>query len=305
MKSGKVKIIQWKPLVYLIPAFLVYTVFMVIPLFGSLIYGFFKWQGIGEMEFVGFQNYINLFSQYPFNERFFNAFINNLKFFAIVLIFQNVIALAMSVLLCQKLRGMKLFRFVFFLPTTLSVIIVGYLWVLLLNPIWGPVNNVLRAIGLGDLALPWLGNTHTALPGVALANSWQYMGIPMMMFLAAINNIDQTINESAVIDGCTSWNLFRYITLPMLRPTIGMTTVLLFVRSFSAFEIVYAMEGTLADPMYATDIFGTFFYRTLFGQNLGAPQDFGMGAAIAVCMLLFIAGGVGLWQMWDKKINND
>lgn len=253
------------------------------------------------MQFVGLQNYIDLFTKFPYNERLRNAFVNNVLFFLFTLIFQNLIALIIALILSRKLKGSNAFRFIFFLPTTLSVIIVGYLWTLMLNPTWGSVNLLLKGIGLGSLATPWLGDTKTALLSITIANAWQYIGIPMMLFTASINNIDQSIEESAMIDGCGQLKKIRYITLPLLRPILGMETVLVFVANFSAFEIVYAMAGTSAGPMYSTDIFGTFFYRTLFGEVGGATQDYGMGAAIATIMLLFITLGVVIWINWDKK----
>ncbi|HHW48202.1 MAG TPA: sugar ABC transporter permease [Clostridiaceae bacterium] len=294
---------KFEPIKYILPAFLVYTVFMTLPLFGSLLYSFFEWQGIGEMRYVGIQNYIKLFTQYPYNERLVNVIINNFKFFFLTIIFQNIVALGIAILLSFNLKGKNFFRFTFFLPTTLSVIIVGYLWTLLLNPTWGPINSFLKSIGLEKLALNWLGNTKTSLICITIANAWQYMGIPMMIFLAGINNIDESINESSIIDGCNELKRMWYITLPLLRPIIGMTTILVFVRNFSAFEIVYAMAGTSAGPLYSTDIFGTFFYRTLFGETNSAPQDFGMGATIATCMLFIISLGVIIWQIWDKRVN--
>ena len=141
----------------------------------------------------------------------------------------------------------------------------------------------------------WLGNEGTALTAVAVANAWQYTGIPMMLFVAGINAISSDQYEAAAVDGCGEWKKFLYVTLPNLKSIIFIVSTMTFVGNFSSFEIIYAMEGTLGAPNYATDTLGTFFYRTAFGARTGSPPEMGMGAAIAAVMTLLIGVGVVLW----------
>ena len=160
----------------------------------------------------------------------------------------------------------------------------------------------LRALGLDSLALSWTGNESTALLSVAIANAWQYTGIPMMLFIAALNNISDDQYEAAEIDGGNGWHKFWYITIPNIKSIIFIVTTMTFVGNLSAFEVVYAMEGTLAGPNYSTDILGTFFYRTCFGARTGSPPDMGLGAAIAAVMTLIIGIGVVFWlRMYTKQ----
>ncbi|MCQ2437769.1 MAG: sugar ABC transporter permease [Clostridia bacterium] len=277
------------------PAFVVYTAFMLIPLVASLGLSFFKWSGYGAKEFVGIDNFVRLFSDPNYSVRFRNALGNNLYFFVITMLIQNCTALMLAVLLERGLRGSKIFRAIYFAPSTVSVVIVGYLWLLIFNPKWGALNLMLGKIGINMRSFPWLGNESTALTAVAVANAWQYIGIPMMLFVAGLNAISSEQYEASAVDGCNEWKQFLYITLPNLKPILYIVATMTFVGNFSSFEIIYAMEGTLGAPNYATDTLGTFFYRTAFGARTGSPPEMGMGAAIAAAMTVIIGLGVIIW----------
>jgi len=284
------------------PALVIYTVFMLVPLIASLGLSFFEWTGYGEKTFVGFTNFIKLFTEEPYPTRLWNALGNNIKFFVVTMLVQNVVALILAVLLQRGLKGSNFFRKIFYAPSTVAVVIVGYIWTLIYNPTWGPLNVLLKKIGLGDLAIAWTGNESTALIAIAIANAWQYIGIPMMLFIAALNNIPDDQYEAVEIDGGNSWHKFCYVTIPNIKDIIFIVCTMTFVGNLSAFEIVYAMEGTLAGPNYSTDILGTFFYRTCFGARTGSPPDMGLGAAIAAIMTLIIGIGVVAWlKVYTKK----
>jgi raffinose/stachyose/melibiose transport system permease protein len=280
---------------FVAPAFLIYTIFMLLPLFASLGLSFFQWTGYGAKTFVGFDNYIKLFTRPEYSVRFWGALKNNFLFFIYTMIFQNLLAVILAAFLNMKIRGVKLFRTIYFAPTTLSIIIVGFIWTLIYNPMWGPLNVGFKAVGLETLARPWLGLESTALICIAIANAWQYVGVPMMLFLAGMQAVPDEVYDSASIDGATGFKQFFKITLPLISPVIFIITTLVFVSNFSAFEIIYAMEGTLGAPNYKTDILGTFFYRTCFGQRVGTPPDMGLGAVIATAMFVIIGFGVFLW----------
>lgn len=279
----------------ILPALIVYVLFMLLPLVASLGLSFFEWTGYGEKTFVGLDNFVKLFTLAPYPERLLNALGNNLYFFLATMLIQNVVALILAVLLQRGLRGSNFFRTVFYAPSTVSVVIVGFLWTLIFNPTWGPLNVALRALGLGNLATAWTGNESTALFSIAVANAWQYIGIPMMLFIAALNNIPMDQYEAVDMDGGNGWHKFWYVTIPNIKSIIFIVCTMTFVGNLSAFEVVYAMEGTLAGPNYSTDILGTFFYRTCFGARTGSPPDMGLGAAIAAVMTLIIGIGVVLW----------
>src|SRR5256885_1610269 len=141
---------------------------------------------------------------------------------------------------------------------------------------------------------PWLGREGPALIVVGLMSVWQYVGIPMLLFSAALLAIPDEIIEAARVDGAGAWRIFRGIQLPMIAPTIGVVAILTFVGNFNAFDLIYAVQGGLAGPEFSTDIMGTFFYRTFFGfqLQLGSPT---LGATVAGMMFLIILFGVCLY----------
>jgi len=279
---------------------------MLLPLVASLGLSFFEWSGYGAKKFVWFRNYVKLFTEAPNNVRLGNALKNNLYFFIITMVIQNLLALMLAIFLQRGFRGFKALRTIFFAPSTVSVIIVGFLWTLIYNPIWGPLNNILGAIGLDKLQMAWLGSKTTALTAIAVANAWQYTGIPMMLFVAGLNSIPNELYEACSVDGGSEWHKFRYVTIPSLKSVLLIVATMTFVGNFSSFEIIYAMEGTLAGPNYATDVLGTLFYRTTFGARTGSPPDMGLGATIATVMSVLIGVGVLFWlRLYVKEDSSE
>lgn len=291
---------------FITPSLIIYITFMLLPLVASLGLSFFEWSGYGAKKFVGFSNYIKLFGDEPFNTRLWNALTNNIYFFAVTMIIQNLLALVIALVLQRSMRGYKGFRALFFAPSTVSVVIVGFVWTLIYNPIWGPLNTILKGLGLETWAIAWLGNKTTALTAVAVANAWQYTGIPMMLFVAALNAIPNELYEACSVDGGNEWHKIFYVTIPSIMPMVFIVTTITFVGNLSSFEIIYAMQGTLAGPNYATDVLGTLFYRTAFGARTGSPPDMGMGATIAAVMSFIIGIGVYFWlRMYTKDNTKD
>ncbi len=288
---------------FLLPAFLLYTVFMIWPLFQSLYFSFFEFKGLARGDFVGLRNFQELLTRYPVNEQLPRAFLHNIYFFVGTMAIQNTMGLLFARLLHGSRRGKRFFQTVYILPYLISALVVGYLWSLMLNPLFGPVNQVLKAIGLEELALPWLGDPRTALPAIILVNAWQWMGFPMLLFSAGLANITDDLREAAQIDGATHWKLFRHIELPLLLPVIGIVTVLTFIGNFNAFGIVWAMGGVNGEPAGATDVLGLVFYRTAFRGGIDA---FGLASALAVLMFVFIFGVsmfmLGRFRRWEENL---
>lgn len=275
---------------YALPALVFYLAFMVYPLLDSVRLSLYTGNAANR-EFVGFQNFINLFTDEFYKGQYFNALGNTIIFFFIHMLVQNVLGMLFAVLLTNpKMRGRQIYQTIIFIPTTFAVLVTGYLWKLLLNPVWA--KPFLSGIGLPGLAQPWLGKESTALIAVALVSCWQWIGIPTMMFVAALRNIPDDYYEAASIEGANSWDVFWRIKLPLLKPQVGMIAILTFVNNFNAFDIVFSMETANGAPGYATDLIGTLFYRVgIAGQHpIGIP-DPGMGAAIATITFLILAVG--------------
>ena len=285
---------RWHILVFLFPAFLVYTAVMILPLIETLRQSFYNLVD-GQLTFVGLANFKVLFGDVRWAHDFWNALRNNFIFFVIHMCVQNPIGVALAAMLSlPKLRFVTFYRTAMFLPTLLSFVIVGFIWKLILSPIWGVAPWMMDLVGLKAFFSPWLGKPGSALIAVALISVWQYVGIPMMLIYAALLNIPEEVIEAAECDGVTGWSQFWKIKLPLVLPSIGIISILTFVGNFNAFDLVYTVQGALAGPDGSTDILGTLLYRTFFGFQLQLG-DRSMGATIATVMFLIILAGVSFY----------
>ncbi len=292
---------RWFLVWYILPALVVYTTFMLVPIINSMRLSFFSGDGLIPNEFVGFDNYIKLFAEYPFNERFWNAFFNNIKFFVMVTLYQNILGFLMAVLLTRGLRFSAFLRKLSFIPTTLSVLVVGFLFSMIFNPVWGVFDQILRVLGLESLIRPWLGDRLTALPIVSMVVSWQFFGESIIFYTAGIDAIDDEMLEAARIDGAGFFSEIWHIILPSILPVVGIVTILIFVGDFTQFDIIYAMSTSMGNPGYSTDIFGSLFYRTAFSSPERGGWGMGMGAAVATIMFVFVFVGVGLFLIFFNR----
>ena len=286
------KPVRWHIAVFLAPAVLIYTAVMIIPLFGTLLQSLYNKGEGGARVFVGLQNFATLFGDALWSDAFWNALGNNTWFFIIHMLVQNPIGVALAAILSTpRLRMAAFYRTAIFIPTILSFVIVGFVWKLILSPIWGIAPGMLDAVGLKMLFAPWLGKEEYALTALALVSVWQFVGIPMMLIYAALLSIPDEILEAAEMDGITGMSQFWKIKLPLILPSIGIISILTFVGNFNAFDLIYVAQGALAGPDYATDILGTFLYRTFFGFQLQLGDPY-MGSAIAGAMFGIILIGV-------------
>lgn len=271
-------------IVFLAPAFLLYTVFIIYPLINAFGYSLFEWRGTVRAGFAGVQNYVEVLSK----AGILGAFWHNCIFFVGVMLIQNTAGLAFAVFMQSIRRGQRFFQTAFTLPYMVSPIVVGYLWSLMLSPSFGVVNDVLESIGLDSLALPWLGNPTTALPVVILVKAWQWVGFPMLLFGAALAGIPGEYAESARVDGASGPTVFRRVTLPLLLPAMGIVGILTFIDAFNIFDLIYALEGQLGSPAGTTDVMGLFLYRTAFRST--DINSVGLSSALAVTLFVFIFG---------------
>jgi raffinose/stachyose/melibiose transport system permease protein len=278
---------RWVLLVFVAPAVVLYTTFIVYPLFSALQYSFFDWKGTARGEFAGLSNFSDLFSVYPLDEQLVRAFLHNCLFFVGTMAVQNTLGLLFAVLLQRRRFGKRLFQTIYTLPYMVSPIVVGYLWVMMLRPEFGALNAAFDAAGLDGLSRPWLGDPSTSLPTVILVNAWQWIGFPMLLFGAALAGIPEEFEAAARVDGAGGWGIFRHITLPLLTPAIGTVAVLTFIGNFNVFGLIYAVGGSQGGPAGSTDVLGLLFYRTAFEGGLNA---IGRSSALAVLMFVFIFG---------------
>ena len=282
-------------LLFLGPAVAVYSAVSIYPLLATMALASYKIGQSGDYQFVGLSNFVTLLTDPSWSKPFWNAAWNNLKFFFVHMLVQNPVGIALAGLLSlPDLTGKSVYRTLIFLPTMLSVVIVGFAWNLILSPLWGVSEGLLKDVGLGALFAPWLGLPSTALITLALISVWQFVGIPLMLIYAALLNIPDELVDAARVDGLGQMRIFLFIKLPLVLPTIGLVSVLTFVGNFNAFDLIYSVKGALAGPNFASDLLGTFFYRTFFGNQLQVG-DPAMGAAVATVMFFIILVGVAFY----------
>ena len=276
-------------LVFLFPACFIYTVFMIYPLFDTIRISLYTQNIMGEnidntgsvRTFIGLRNYYDLLFNDTWSWHFWNALKNNTYFFLLHVSVQTPIGLLIAAFLSSReLKFKNTYRTLIFLPAMMSIVIVGYLFNLILSPLWGIPQTILGTVGLEDLVQPWLGLKGPALITISLISIWQFVGIPMMLFYAALLNIPDEILDAAKIDGSSPISTFWRIKFPLILPTVGLMCILTYVGNYNAFDLIFAMKSLYAGPEYSTDLMGTFFYRTFFGfqMQLGNPT---MGATVA------------------------
>lgn len=270
--------------IFLAPALILFAIFITYPIFSALAYSLFAWEGIGRRGFIGLGNFARLLSTFPYPRLLGNAFMHNIVVFVLTMVIQNVSGLAMALLLSRGPWGARFYRVVFFLPVTLSLVIVGFMWSLFLNPVFGILNKALVAAGAEGLARAWLGDPQTALLTLTLINAWRWVGFPTLVFLAGINAVPDDFLEAARIDGAREWDVIRRIIFPLLAPSVTIIVILTFIGSFNWFELPYVVNGVSGSPNRATDVLGLLFYRTAFGEVDTGLQDIGIGSAVAVLM---------------------
>ena len=262
--------------VMMIPSLLLYTVFIIMPVFVTIYYGFMKFTGVGRPAFIGIRNYINLFRD-PF---FFTA----LKNTCIILLMSAMILLPLSFLLALLLekpfRGNGLCKAMVFSPYVIAPILVGVLWVFILDPSMGLINAFLKAVGLERFAMEWIGGKTLTPYSVAVVYMWQVLGFYTTVFIAGLRQIPGEIHEAGQIDGAGKLQSIVYIVLPMLRETITIVVVLIITGSFKIFETVQQL--TNGGPNHLSDVLVTYMYHITFTSN-----RYGYGMSIATVTFIF------------------
>ncbi len=274
----------------LLPALLVIIVFTTIPALTTLSYAFFAWDGFQRGGFNGLENFRKLFA-YPYSDQLLAALKHNTIAFVVIMTFQTSLGLLFAYAMFRIKRGLRFYRVVVFLPVIFSLVVVGYLWQALLDPFYGPVNQIITAIGLPEFAKPWLGDTATALPTLMFINLWRWVGFPAIVFLAGLNAINTEYIEAARIDGASEGQIFRKVIFPLLAPSLTIITVLTFIGAYEWFDLPFVLGGSNGSPAGATDTLALMFYRLSFGSIDSGANNVGVGSALGV--LIFTLVGLG------------
>ncbi len=273
---------------FIAPGFIIYTVFMIVPLLTAIYYSLFEWSGIGPKTFIGFANYRNLFFDDRLSGIFWNALGNNFKFVGIVLTIIMPIQLFIAFWLDVKIIGYRFHRTIIFLPYVISSTIVGFLTMLVFNPNIGIVNTFLKNIGLESQVSAWFGDPHRAFTLLVFVIAWQGIAAGMFIFMANLKGISQNLLEAALIDGAERWLRFRYIILPALKPALINNIILGTIWGLTQFDIPFVVGGTQGGINNSIDFMNLFFYRFAFGGSYYGETSMGFGATISVVLFLII-----------------
>jgi raffinose/stachyose/melibiose transport system permease protein len=276
-------------LFFVAPALVLFAVFILYPMFTMFSYSVFTWAGTSRGAFVGIDNFVALFTRAPFTTDLPRAVSHNVLFFIGLMVVQNTFGLTIAYLLQSRPRIRRALQTIYAMPYLIGPIVVGYLWSLLLSPVFGPLNTVLREVGLDALAIPWLGEPKTALWVVVIVSAWQWIGFPVLLYGAALGGIPAELAEAARIDGATNRQAFFRVTLPLLLPAVGTMSVLTFIFAMEVFALPYAFGGSTGSPAGSIDFVSLLFYRVAFGS--GATDAVGHASALAVLLFIVIFGG--------------
>lgn len=247
------------PYIFMLPALIIYSVFVVYPMFDSLSISFTNWDGLSPTSsFVGLKNYQHIFHD-PVAT---TAFENNLIWTGVMVVVPTILGLLLALGLNRRFPGRTLFRSIFYAPGILPLVGVAGLWAWMYDPNVGLINTFLHTIHLGGLAQPWLGSPSLALPSVMAAAVWQSVGFPMVLYLAGLQSIPDEQFEAARVDGANTWQRFWHITLPWLTETHIIVITLGVIGSFKVFNLIYAM--TYGGPGEATQVLASWMYFNTF-----------------------------------------
>lgn len=262
---------------FVTPAILLIIVFMVVPIIEALSLATYRWNGVRPREFIGFENFQDLGT-----DRFFLGALQHTIFFSIAATLGTVtLGLLLAVAISRGVPGASIYRVLFYLPVMVPITVVGALWVRILEPNFGMLNTFLRGAGLEALAESWLGDANIALFVLIGVTIWQYSGFPMIVLLAAAENISEEVQEAATLDGVSEWQRITHITIPLIRPVLISISVLQVIFSLKVFDLVWVM--TRGGPGQSTDVLGTFLFDEAFFK-----RKYGYASAVAVAMFVII-----------------
>lgn len=268
---------RWKITLMLAPALILFTAFFVYPVGYAIAYSFTNSAGFGAAKFVGFDNYAALKSD-PF---FWQSLRNTVVILVVSLVILIPSSFGLALLLRRRIAGGGALRALVFGPAIIAPILVGLIWVFILDPKIGLLNRLLEPLGIGPIQ--WIGGNTLTPYAVSLVFIWSSIGFAMTIFYAGLQLLPGDVMEAAKLDGATSWQQLRFVTIPMMQETFAIVTILMITNVFKIFELVYMLTG--GGPVHRSETLVSYMYFVTFTN-----QRYGSGMAIAV--VIFVLGAV-------------
>ncbi|MGE5334360.1 MAG: carbohydrate ABC transporter permease [Nitrososphaerota archaeon] len=259
-----------------VPLF-IYAVWVWGPALATIVISFTRWDNVSAPQWIGLQNYTRLFQDPLFKQ----SLINNSIWLVVFITIPTTAGLALAVVLDRRLKFTRLYQSAIYLPMVLSLPVIGLMFTWFFKPDDGLVNTLLGLISRGKLSPGWLADPHLALAAVLTAACWRHVGYVMVLYLAGLKGIDPAMREAAIVDGANEWQVFRRVTLPLLKPVTVIVLVITIIESLRSFDLVYVMTNGLEGPNHATELLATMMFNAAIHN-----YQLGYGAAVAVILLL-------------------
>ncbi len=287
---------QVAPYMFILPFFLIYSIFFLYPVISSFILSFYRAVGLGSSTFIGVENYLDLASDPRYRKALVNTTVYTLS--SVFILSPVALALAMTVrsFLVPSKNMQSFYRIAYFLPNLTSFVVIALMFALIFNKDFGLLNNALASLGLPKVG--WLRDTRFAMPSIVLVAIWTFLGINSLYFLSGLQSIPEEINEAASIDGATRPQAFWHVTLPLLRPTILFVVVQAVIFSYQLFDLPYLL--TAGGPSDATLTLAMYLREMGFSQfNFGYASAIGYSLAmIAIVVSVF---QFGIFRLWGEE----
>ncbi|MCC3373568.1 carbohydrate ABC transporter permease [Cohnella sp. REN36] len=290
-------------LLFLLPGFIIYSLFVVYPIVAAASISFFRWNGIGPKTFVGLDNYIELFTSSEMMSQFSNALLNSLRIFVLTVLILIPLQIIAAYLIYNQVKGYKFFRVAVFSPQFISTPVIVFIFMLLLDSNVGVFNKLLEWIGLGEYVRPWLGLPGYGMNIVWLMMSWSGFGVGMIFFLGAMKMISKESLEAGYLDGAGFWKRLFSIILPQMKITILNMILITYIVSMTVFDFNYILGGVSGGVDHDVDVMALLFYRIAFGESrnpLGgniSENSMGLGSTVA-CVLFLLIFVMSMLQVW-------
>lgn len=266
------------PYVICMPAVIIFTCFVLVPFIMSGWISLYNWNGMGKMKFIGIKNFWFVIRDGVFWQAMRHTFI----YAIVVTVVKNILGLVLAMLIKKNFVGRTALRVTLFLPVTFSAVVIGVLWTWIYNPNFGLLNSFLKLIGADGLIRGWLSDPKIALYSICLVDIWKWAGFHMMLYLAGLQAIPQSLYDAAKVDGANRAQSFWHVTIPQLNSTIVINVLMSITGAFvSNYDIVNVM--TDGGPFHSTEVALTYIIRQAFELNA-----FGKACAMSVVLFLFV-----------------
>ena len=265
------------PFLFICPVIVMNLIFFCLPFLQSLAMSFFEWPLLGEKTFVGLGNYQTLLA----DDQFRTSLLFTMKYTLFVTPALFLMAFILALLIDGKFKGVTLFRTIYFSPVVISMTSCSLIWLWIYNDLYGILNYILQKLHIIDEAILWMGSEKTSLPAIVFMITWKMAGFSMLIILAAFQSVDTEVYESAAIDGASKARQFFHITLPIIRPQVGLALIMSVIGSVLAFEQFLIM--TKGGPTETTTTLVHYIYNTSFKY-----YNFGYGSAMTFVLLIIL-----------------